>query len=75
MPPKLNARLEIELYFDHLDEGQRFYGETLGFDVRDEVGGRFTRFATEPAFICLERKGMEPYPSRDKAGSYWRLPT
>jgi hypothetical protein len=31
MPPKLNARfIGVELYFDHLDEGKRFYGETLG---------------------------------------------
>lgn len=75
MPPKLNARfIGVELYFDHLDEGKRFYGETLGFDIRDEVPGHFTRFVTEPAFICLERKGMEPYPWRDKAVIFLAVP-
>jgi hypothetical protein len=75
MPPKLKARfIGVELYFDHLDEGKRFYGETLGFDIRDEVPGHFTRFVTELAFICLECKGMESYPSRDKAVIFLEVP-
>jgi hypothetical protein len=62
------------LYFDHLDEDKRFCGETLGFDIRDEVPGHFTRLVTEPAFICLERKGMQPHPSRDKAWIFLEVP-
>lgn len=75
MAPKLKARfIEVELYFDHLEEGKHFYCETLGFAIHDEAPGRFARLATEPAFICLERKGLESYPSRDKAVIFLQVP-
>lgn len=64
----LNARfIGMELYFDDLEVSKRFYSDTLHFPVLDEEPGHYTRFDTKPAFICLERKGSEPYPSRDKA--------
>jgi len=75
MAPNLNARfIGIELHFDDLQKGKRFYGETLGFRVRDGVPGRYARYDTEPAFVCLERKGSEPYPSRDKAVLFLEVP-
>lgn len=75
MPPKLNARLiGIELYFDDLESGKRFYGDTLGFRVLDEQRGHYARYDTEPAFVCLERKGSESYPSRDKAVVFLEVP-
>jgi predicted enzyme related to lactoylglutathione lyase len=75
VPPKLNARLiGIELYFDDLETGKRFYSETLGFRVRDEHQGRYARYDTQPAFVCLERKGSESYPSRDKAVIFLEVP-
>jgi predicted enzyme related to lactoylglutathione lyase len=75
MAPKLNARfIGIELYFDDLEKGKRFYGETLGFPIRDEEPGHYARYDTQPAFVCLERKGSEPYPSRDKAVLFLEVP-
>ena len=75
MPPKLNARLVgIELYFDDLEKGKRFYGDTLGFRVLNEQQGRYARYDTTPAFVCLERKGSESYPSRDKAVVFLEVP-
>jgi catechol 2,3-dioxygenase-like lactoylglutathione lyase family enzyme len=75
MAGPLKARLAgIELYFENLDEARRFYSETLGLDVLDEEPGRYARLNTGPAFVCLERKGSEPYPSRDKAVIFLEVP-
>jgi predicted enzyme related to lactoylglutathione lyase len=65
---KLNARLVgVELYFDDLQQGKQFYGDTLGLQLLDEEEGRYARFDSLKSFVCLERKGSESYPSRDKA--------
>ncbi len=65
---KINARLVgVELYFDKLDVARRFYSEQLGLDIADETPGHYAKFQTPSAFVCLERKGAENYPSRDKA--------
>ncbi len=65
---KLNAHLiGVELYFEDLQAGKRFYNETLGLELLDEVGGHHARFNAGPTFVCLESKGSESYPSRDKA--------
>lgn len=64
----LNARLVgIELYFDDLQHAKQFYGNVLGFEPLDEEEGHYARFNAGECFVCLERKGSEPYPSRDKA--------
>jgi predicted enzyme related to lactoylglutathione lyase len=64
----LDARLlGIELYFDDLRQGKQFYGNTLGLNLLDEQEGHHARFDAGERFVCLERKGSEPYPSRDKA--------
>lgn len=66
--PKINARLVgVELYFDKLDVARRFYSEQLGLDIADETPGHYAKFQTPSAFVCVERKGAENYPSRDKA--------
>ncbi len=75
MPGKLNACLiGIELYFDDLPQGKRFYAETLGLNLLDEDASRYARFDAGPAFVCLERKGVESYPSRDKAVIFLEVP-
>jgi predicted enzyme related to lactoylglutathione lyase len=75
MAHPLNAHfVGIELYFDNLEEGKRFYGYTLGFPLLDEAPGHYARYDTHPSFICLERKGSEPYPSRDKAVIFLEVP-
>lgn len=66
--PKINARLVgVELYFDQLDAARRFYSQQLGLEIADETPGHYAKFQTPSAFVCVERKGSENYPSRDKA--------
>ncbi|HTV04365.1 MAG TPA: VOC family protein [Acidobacteriaceae bacterium] len=65
---QLNARLiGVELYFDYLLQGKQFYGNALGLELLDEEEGHHVRFDAGESFVCLERKGSESYPSRDKA--------
>lgn len=59
--------LGVELYFDDLPKAKQFYQETLGLQLVDEEIGHHAKFDCQSAFVCLERKGVEPYPSRDKA--------
>lgn len=75
MPGIPNARLVgVELYFDDLPKSKRFYSETLGLATLDEDAARYARFAAGPTFVCLERKGVESYPSRDKAVLFFEVP-
>ncbi|MGA8491015.1 MAG: VOC family protein [Terriglobales bacterium] len=65
---KINARLAgVELYFDDLPAAKSFYREALGLALSDEQLGHHAQFDTGAAFLCLEKKGVEDYPSRDKA--------
>jgi hypothetical protein len=75
MGGKLGARLiGVEFYFDDLKKGKQFYGKTLDLDLLDEVEGHHARFSGGAAFLCLERKGSETYPSRDKAVIFLEVP-
>jgi predicted enzyme related to lactoylglutathione lyase len=71
MKPRLAG---FELYFDDLEGARRFYGETLGMPLTDELPGHHARFAEGPVFLCLERKGAENYPSGDKAVVFLEVP-
>jgi predicted enzyme related to lactoylglutathione lyase len=72
---QLKARfIGVELYFDDLQQGKRFYGDALGLELLDEEEGHHARFDAGKAFVCLERKGSEPYPSRDKAVLFLEVP-
>ncbi len=72
---QLHARLlGIELYFDDLQQGKQFYGNVLGLELLDEEQGHHARFNAGEPFICLERKGSEPYPSHDKAVVFLEVP-
>jgi predicted enzyme related to lactoylglutathione lyase len=57
----------VELYFEDLEAAKVFYRDTLGLQVSEERAGHYAKFDGETGFICLERKGSESYPSRDKA--------
>ncbi|HKS82150.1 MAG TPA: VOC family protein [Candidatus Acidoferrales bacterium] len=75
MSPIPNARLiGVELYFDDLTASRRFYSETLGLTCLDEDASRYARFAAGPTFVCLECKGVESYPSRDKVVLFFEVP-
>ena len=72
--PNLNARLAgVELYFDHLDEAKRFYQGTLGLRLSGQKVGHHAQFDSGPTFLCLEKKGVEDYPSRDKAVIFFEV--
>ena len=64
----ISARLVgVELYFEDFKGARKFYLDTLGLHISDEQPGHHAKFATGAAFVCLETKGSESYPSRDKA--------
>ena len=71
----ISARLVgVELYFDDMGTAKRFYGVTLGLQVSDEDPGHYAKFDGGASFVCLERRGSESYPSRDKAVLFFEVP-
>lgn len=72
---KVNARLAgVELYFNNLPAAKQFYEEILGFQVMDEAAGHHAQFDGASTFLCVEAKGMEEYPSLDKAVIFLEVP-
>ncbi len=63
----------VELYFDDLPAARQFYAAKLGLAISEEQSGHFVKFEGERGFICLERKGSESYPSRDKAVLFFEV--
>ena len=63
----------LELYFTDLKRARRFYRQELGLEIAEEGAGRFVKFNAGNAFVCLERKGAESYPSRDKAVLFFEV--
>ncbi|HTV60000.1 MAG TPA: VOC family protein [Verrucomicrobiae bacterium] len=69
-----DARLAgIELYFDDLAAAKKFYSETLGLEIAGEESGHHVQFQSGAGFVCLERKGAESYPSKDKAALFFEV--
>ena len=72
---RISARfVGVELYFDDLKRARAFYSTTLGLPIADEDPQRYCKFKGGAAFICLERKGSESYPSQDKAVLFFEVP-
>jgi predicted enzyme related to lactoylglutathione lyase len=70
------ARLQfagVELYFEDLPGAKKFYAETLGLELSHEQLGHHAKFDSDAGFICLERKGVESYPSQDKAVVFFEV--
>jgi predicted enzyme related to lactoylglutathione lyase len=66
--PVFQTRLAgVELYFDDLARARTFYGDVLGLDVVEEDAGQHIKLEAGTAFLCLEKRGVEAYPSADKA--------
>jgi predicted enzyme related to lactoylglutathione lyase len=63
----------VELYFEDLERAKRFYMDTLGLQVSDESPGHHAKFDCGASFVCLEMKGSETYPSRDKAVLFFEV--
>jgi predicted enzyme related to lactoylglutathione lyase len=64
----------VELYFEDLERARNFYAETLGLSLSDEEPGHHAKFGGGAGFICLEKKGVENYPSKDKAVLFFEVP-
>src|SRR5437868_15516228 len=64
----------VELYFDDLEGAKEFYAGTLGLEISDEQVGHHAKFDSGAGFVCLERKGAESYPSKDKAVLFFEVP-
>lgn len=65
--------VDVELYFDNLERARKFYIDTMGLEVSDEQGGHGVKFESGAGFVCLERKGVEPYTSKDKAVLFFEI--
>ncbi|HEV2402229.1 MAG TPA: hypothetical protein VGS27_35195 [Candidatus Sulfotelmatobacter sp.] len=63
----------VELYFDKLAEARSFYAQMLRLKVSEEQPGHHCKFDSDAGFICLERKGAESYPSKDKAVLFFEV--
>jgi predicted enzyme related to lactoylglutathione lyase len=64
----------VELYFDDLEKAKEFYLDTMGLAVSEERAGHHVKFESRSGFICLEKKGIESYPSHDKAVLFFEVP-
>jgi predicted enzyme related to lactoylglutathione lyase len=77
MPKSKSAQFKIvgvELYFGNLTRAKKFYRDTLGLTLANETPGHHAQFAAGNAFLCLERRGAENYPSADKAVLFFEVP-
>jgi predicted enzyme related to lactoylglutathione lyase len=71
----IQARLVgVELYFENLERAKKFYMQTMGLEVSDEQVGHHVKFDGGAGFVCLERAGVESYPSQDKAVLFFEVP-
>ena len=57
----------VELYSSDLERARAFYEQVLSLRVTEDEAGHYVMFVTGEAFLCLEKPGVENYPSRDKA--------
>ena len=64
----------VELYFVDLERAKRFYVDTLDLKISDEQPGHYAKFDSGAGFVCLELKGVESYPSVDKAVLFFEVP-
>jgi predicted enzyme related to lactoylglutathione lyase len=63
----------VELYFDDLPRAKAFYLDVLGLDLVEEAADHHAKFETGGTFLCLEKRGVEAYPSADKAVVFFEV--
>lgn len=66
--------LGTELYFEDLEKAKEFYAQVLGLVAAEEQPGHHLKFNSSRGFLCLEKKGVEDYPSPDKAVLFFEVP-
>src|SRR5260370_15300286 len=59
--------LGLELYFEDVSRARDFYCGVLALSLEEEKPGHHVKLAPDGGFLCLEHKGVENYPSQDKA--------
>ena len=74
MQPIQARFIGVELYFGDLEKAKEFYRQTLGLEMSEEQVGHHAKFDFGASFVCLERKGAESYPSKDKAVLFFEVP-
>lgn len=67
MTTSMSRLAGVELYFDDLDAAKEFYANALGLSLDEDSPAHHAKLGIGDRFICLERKGVEDYPSADKA--------
>ena len=65
--------LGVELYFEDLERAKRFYANVLGLRMTEDEPGHHAKFEGGSGFICLEKTGVESYPSQDKAVLFFEV--
>lgn len=69
------ARLAgVEFYFDDFQGAKAFYRDVLGLALEEDEAGHHAKFALGTHFLCLERKGVENYPSAEKGVVFVEVP-
>ncbi len=63
----------VELYFQDLPRAKEFYKDVLGLDLEEDDPTHHAKFRLGERFLCLEKKGVEDYPSLDKAVLFFEV--
>jgi catechol 2,3-dioxygenase-like lactoylglutathione lyase family enzyme len=63
----------VELYFDDLPRAKAFYADVLGLELIEETADHHAKFQAGGTFLCLEKRGVEAYPSADKAVVFFEV--
>jgi predicted enzyme related to lactoylglutathione lyase len=63
----------VELYFDDLERAKEFYCGLLHLELEEEDPQHHVKLQLGNQFLCLEKKGVEDYPSADKAVIFFEV--
>jgi Predicted enzyme related to lactoylglutathione lyase len=63
----------VELYFDDLGRAKKFYCDLLRLELDEEDPQHHVKLKLGDRFLCLEKKGVEGYPSADKAVIFFEV--
>jgi catechol 2,3-dioxygenase-like lactoylglutathione lyase family enzyme len=63
----------VELYFDDLPRAKTFYRDVLGLDLVEDAAEHHAKFEVGGPFLCLEKRGVEAYPSADKVVVFFEV--
>lgn len=73
MPKHALTFAGVELYFEDLKRAKEFYRDFLGLEIEEDDPAHHAKFRLGDRFLCLEKKGMEDYPSLDKAVLFFEV--